>query len=144
MEKPIIRWFIKDIRGFNEFEDYNAGSYTTDEAMIIEIQVWNNRYGLKDVKDIDNARLSISFERAEDNILLNFLDANVEENGFEKPDIMIDRCSIQIGKLLGIKNDGISNIKNSDNYKNLVLRFSNMPSNLKSGIKNMLLNIETD
>lgn len=142
--KPKISWFVKQDESSMQYEDYYAGSFTKADKIKLEIQVWNNRNGLVDAEDINNAYLSIAFEKAEDNIILNFLKANVSDTGFLSPDVSIERAELELGILSGYKNDGIPNIKNKDNYKNVILEFYGLPANLRGGLRNMLFNIEAN
>lgn len=144
VNKPIISWHIKENDSIMEYEDYYSGSYVPGDTIRMEIQVWNNRNGLSDAVDIDNAYLSIAFEKAEDNMILNFLKVDVEDTGFKKPELEIERAEIELGILSGHKNDGIANTNNKDNYKNISIEITNLPANLKSGLRNMLFNIESN
>lgn len=139
-----ISWYIKEDDEFMEHEDYHAGSYDNNDTILLNIQVWNNRGGLNDSETINNAYLSIEFEKADDNTILNFLRVNIDDAGFIKPDVSLDRADVEIGILSGYKNDGIANIKNRDNYKNVIIEISGLPKNMRSGLRNMLFNICSD
>ena len=62
----------------------------------------------------------------------------------ELMDIENGSAIIDIGILSGQANDGLENNLNKDNYKNIEIKFTNMPNNLKNGLKNLYLNIEDD
>lgn len=136
-----ISWYIKEDDEYMEHEDYHAGSHSNEDVILLNIQVWNNRGGMNDSDTIDNAYLSIEFEKADDNTILNFMRVNVNDTGFVKPNVSLDRADVELGILSGYKNDGIANIKNKDNYKNILIEIAELPKNMRSGLRNMLFNV---
>lgn len=144
MNQPSISWYIKEDDDYVQDNDYYLGSFSSSSDILIKIQVWNNRYGNESVEDIENARLSIYFDTVEDSSLLQYCTISINNDEFIKPEIYLNRATINIGTLLGTFNSGMDNEKNIDNYKNIIVKFSNMPTNLKNGLKNLFLDIEFD
>lgn len=144
MNQPSISWYIKEDDDYVQDNDYYLGSFSSSSDILIKIQVWNNRYGNESVEDIENARLSIYFDTVEDSSLLQYCTISINNDEFIKPEIYLNRATINIGTLLGTFNSGMDNEKNIDNYKNIIIKFSNMPTNLKNGLKNLFLDIEFD
>ena len=144
MNQPSISWYIKEDDDYIQDNDYYLGSFSSSSDILMKIQVWNNRYGNESVEDIENARLSIYFDTVEDSSLLQYCTISINNDEFIKPEIYLNRATINIGTLLGTFNSGMDNEKNIDDYKNIIVKFSNMPTNLKNGLKNLFLDIEFD
>jgi hypothetical protein len=144
MTNPIISWFIKEQDSYVQEDEYYLGSFNKDSEINVFVQVWNNRYGSKDVDSIDDARLAIYFDTLEDSSLLQYCTISVNDTYYSAPEIELQRAIFSIGKLSGNYNDGTDQVINQDNFKNIKLKFSNFPGNLKNGLKNMYLDIEFD
>lgn len=144
MDKPIISWYIKEQDDYVQNLEYYLGSFSSDSEIILDIQVWNNRYGSKDVETIENARLTIYFDTVEDSSLLKYCSVSVNSNNYTTPEIEVDRIIVPIGILNGSFNDGLEESFNESNFKNISIKFSNFPKKLKNGLKNMFLDIEFD
>lgn len=142
MSSPKITWLIKENKEYIQDTDHYFGSINPQDTLELEIQVWNNRYGKVSTDSIENARLVIYFDSIEDSTLLNYCSVNINDSGFNKLDLEINRATIEIGKLSGEFNNGINNENNRNNYKNLIVRFKDFPRNMKKGMKNMFLDIE--
>jgi hypothetical protein len=144
MANPIIGWYIKESDNYVQEDEYYLGSFTSDSEISINVQVWNNRYGSNSVDGISDARLAIYFDTVEDAALLNYCTVSVNDSYFTAPKIELQRGIVSIGELSGIYNDGLELSSNEVNYKNLSIKFSGFPCNLKNGLKNMFLDIEFD
>lgn len=144
MNQPSISWYIKEDDDYIQDNDYYLGSFSSSSDILMKVQVWNNRYGNESVEDIENARLSIYFDTVEDSSLLQYCTISINNDEFIQPEIYLNRATINIGTLLGTFNSGMDNEKNIGNYKNIIIKFSNMPTNLKNGLKNLFLDIEFD
>lgn len=143
MNKANIDWFILDSDEYIQDTELYLGSFTSDSSIEIIIQIWNNRYGLEEVESIENARLSMKFDSFEDSTLFNYCSVKVNNSDVDL-DLIANKAIINIGSLSGQINDGIDNAGNRDNYKDIIIKFSNFPSSLKNGLKNLYLNIEND
>lgn len=144
MNNPIISWYIQEDNGYIQDDEYYLGSFTSNSNIELNVQVWNNRYGSKNVDNIDNARLSIYFDNIEDSSLLQYCTVSINNESYVSPDIEVNRATLYIGNLSGSLNNGLESSQNNSNYKNINLKFSNLPSNLKNDLKNMFLDIEID
>lgn len=144
MKTPIISWYIKDNDDYIQDDEFYYGSVNPGLGVSLTIQVWNNRYGQSEVQSISNARLAIYFENAEDSILLNYCTVRINEeivSGIQKE---LNRLTVPLGTLSGEANSGLDNSNNKLNFKNVDIIFSDLPQNLKSGLKSMYLDIDVD
>lgn len=109
--------------------------------MVVKLQVWNNRYGDKDVDSIDDAKLVIYFKNYEDNYMLNLCKIRLGDNDkLEDIVIDVDRGLYNIGLLSGMANSG--SLSNKDNYRDIELVFGPIPSNIRSELKSMIIDLE--
>lgn len=143
MDQTNINWYIYNEEEYVQDNDYYLGSFTSSSTITLSIQVWNNRYGSMEIDTIENARLNLSFDSIEDAALFNYCTVTVN-NSIKEMYIENGSAIIDIGILSGQANDGLENNLNKDNYKNIEIKFTNMPNNLKNGLKNLYLNIEDD
>ena len=147
MNKPSISWYVlEDIDGQYEFIPKRShdedGSYSPGEIMKIKIQIWNNRSGDEDIADATNARLVTFFKNYEDNFLLRLCKVKQGDNEPKEMTIDIDRGIFNIGNLSGRSNNG--SILNKENYREVELQFGPIPSNIRSELKSLVLDIEYD
>lgn len=140
-----ITWYILEDNEYiqENNNEYFLGSFAPNNEIKLTVQVWNNRYGKTAVESIENARLAIYFESIEDNILLNYCTVNINDNNIKVP-ISFNKGIIDIGLLSGSSNNGVDSIDNIYNFKNITFTFKDFPSNLRNGLKNMILDIEID
>lgn len=146
MEDPKITWYAKLNKEtqYEETNDYYAGSYTPGHAIDVDIQIWNNRFGLDDVATLSDFYIIVSFDCVEDSSLFDYCtivlnDANIiplKKNGkkavLELPDTV---------KLSGTKNDGTLD-SNVDHYMNLEFQFDAEGTKLKENdLKDMYFQI---
>jgi len=74
MEKPQITWCAK-LRKQETFENgerFYAGTYVDSEPLLVDIQLWNNRYGLTDVESLKDFDIELYFDNVEDEALLDY------------------------------------------------------------------------
>lgn len=144
MNLPNITWSILDGTEYVQDSEYYLGTFNSDSTICLNVQVWNNRYGQSNVKSLEDARLCIYFENIEDSVLLNYCKISINNEAVIEPIIELNKTVINIGKLYGNSNNGISNEINRTNYKNIEIEFKDFPFNLRNGLKNMFLDIEID
>ena len=74
MEQPNITWYAKldKEEQFEATTDFYAGTYTPSHKISVDIQVWNNRFGLKDVETLSNFYILAYFENIEDSALFDY------------------------------------------------------------------------
>lgn len=144
MSNPNISWYIKEQETYIQDEEYYLGSFTSNSEISLSVQVWNNRYGSSDIDNIDEARLAIYFDSVEDSSLLKYCTVSVNNGSYITPEVELQRAIVTIGELSGTFNDGLEESTNQTNYRNITIKFSGFPGNLKNGLKNMFLDIEFD
>lgn len=74
MDEPKITWYAKlssDVE-FNQTNEIYAGTYTSDNEIKVNIQMWNNRWGTVDVNSLTNFLINIYFDYIEDNSLFDY------------------------------------------------------------------------
>ena len=74
MNDPIITWYAKldNDTEFNKTNEIYAGSYTKENSINVNMQIWNNRWGTEDVQSLNNFNINIYFDKEEDFILLDY------------------------------------------------------------------------
>lgn len=147
MNKPHITWYVleqvdSDFEFVPKYKHDMEESYTSSEIMKIKAQVWNNRSGDEDIEDATNARLVAYFKNYEDIQLLNLCKIKIGDNDVESMVIDIDRAEYNIGTLYGRSNNGSQ--LNKDNYVEFEIQFGPIPSNIRSELKSLILDIEYD
>lgn len=127
MQKSRLSWFVKESDGtFAAKEEHHAGTYTKEEGVTVEFQVWNNRWGVEDVLPLVNPVLNFYFDTLEDSALLHQCKITIDDMGSVPLIIKGKKASARIGRTLsGKKNNGDPNlIENQDNYVNVKFEFS--------------------
>ena len=110
------------------------------ETVDIKMQVWNNRNGLDDVADAIDAKLMMYFKNYEDNFLLNLCSIKLGSSEYKNVVVDIDRGYFDIGTISGKANNGSE--LNIENFYELALKIGPIPSNVKSELKDLVLDIE--
>lgn len=145
LNKPIITWHILEELD-DEFiyvpkkKHEEEESYTTGDTMTIKLQVWNNKGGKEDVRDITDAKLIIYFKNFEDNFFLKLMSIKKENGEFEKLNIDIDRAYFDLGRIAGKANNGTE--MNTDNFYNLEIKLGPMPKNIRSELKDIIIDMD--
>ena len=145
MNKPRISWFVlENYDGENSYvpkkKHEEEDSYSPGDTMKIRLQVWNNIGGAEDVATINNAKLVVYFKSFENNLFLNLIEVKKGSDEFKKLTLDMDRGYFELGSLSGRKNNGSE--ANIDNYYDIELKLGPIPSNVKSEIKDFVLDIE--
>lgn len=145
MKSANVNWFVKEPdEVYVAHTEYYAGSANSSEDFVIDVELWNNRWNnVESVADMINTKLIISFANAEDSVLLSFCEVKVDSGSFIKPDLSeFNRGIVNLGDILGSRNNGGDS--NTDNYRRLTIKFSNIPNNLRSGLRSMFLDTQFD
>jgi hypothetical protein len=141
MQQPKISWFVKEQDGsFMSKEEHHAGTYTKQETVSVEFQVWNNRWGVEDVEPLVDPVLNFYFDTLEDSSLLHLCKVLIDDMGSVPLVIKGQKASARIGRTLsGKKNDGNDNsVNNQGNYINVTFEFSAEDYRLKENdLKNV-------
>lgn len=146
MTTPKITWFIlEDIDGLSQYSAKRThdmeGSYAPGDCVNIKIQLWNNRRGTEDVADAKDAKLIMFFKNYEDNYLLKLCKVSFG-NEVKPVTIDLDRGIFNLGTISGGANNGTE--LNTDNYLEFELQIGPIPSNVKSELKGLVLDVEYD
>lgn len=145
MKSANVNWFVKEPDDvYVAHTEYYAGSCNSSEDFIIDIELWNNKWNNKeDVAHMRNTKLVISFANAEDSVLLSLCEVKVNDGTFNKPDTSeFNRGIVELGTISGAKNNGHES--NTDNYRKITIKFSNIPNNFRSGLKSLFLDTQFD
>jgi hypothetical protein len=133
MHKPRISWFsrIGDDAYVAQKELY-AGTYTKEEKVSVDIQIWNNRWGTEDVADLEDFALNIYFDSLEDSSLLQC--CKIILGGQDELSLIISGQKATVSfpdtiELSGVKNDGA--VSNVANFITLTFEFSASEYRLK-------------
>lgn len=143
MKKANLTWYVKDEdQAYVSQNDFYAGSCVPSKDFILDLEIWNNRWNTtEDVENIQNCILTLEFINAEDSILFNYCSININNIGYQKINAEdLNLVSVKLGDILGQRNNGSSVYTN--NYKSISVKFSNVPSNIKDGLKTLIFNIE--
>lgn len=142
MKSPEITWYIENNdEPENITKEYYVGSYNPNSyEVIMNLQIWNNRYGQEDAQDIENPSLAITFSNLEDCKLLEYTKVKIDNNAYESPNIINNTGKIIINRILsGEANVGES--KNSNNCIHVSIKVE-INNNMKNGLKNLLIDLQ--
>lgn len=139
-----ISWYVQEEEDYSQNNEHYLGSFSPQDEIILKLQVWNNRYGTTIVDTIVTSRLSVCFDNYEDGSILKYCTISINDSSFESLDIQGNKGVVNLGMLSGNYNNGLDTSDNAFNFKNIVVKFTDLPQNLKNGIKNMILDIELD
>lgn len=126
MKSPQLTWFIKENEQFIPKKEHYAGSYSRNETLSLEMQVWNNRWGVEDVEDLDDPMICLYFDTVEDSSLLEF--CRIIINGTDEVPLIIrnKKATAFINRALsGKANNGDDrNPNNQNNFVNITFEFN--------------------
>lgn len=145
MIAPKITWYVlEDIDGVFEYSPKRThdleGSYAPNDTVKVKIQLWNNRSGIESIQDAKNAKLAVFFKNYEDNYMLKLCKVKFNDSEPKPLEIDMDRGLIALGSISGGANNGSD--LNIDNYIEFELIIGPLPSNLKSELKGLILDVE--
>ena len=118
MATPIITWYATTGTDYQETSDFYAGGYNQNTPLILNVQIWNNRWGTTDVDGLANAVLTLQFNNLEDSALLQCCSCMLRSSlvtGTIKDNIISFPLRAAIS---GTANDGDAN--NTSNVNNFV------------------------
>lgn len=145
MNKAKISWSVlEDIEGNKQFVQQMINdadrTYSPGETYIKKIRVWNNRAGDEDILDALDSKLVIFFKNYEDSFLLNLCNIKIGDENPQKLNIDVDKGTFSLGTISGRANHGMD--ANKENYKEFELQFGPIPSNMKSELKSIIIDLE--
>ncbi|MGG2085309.1 hypothetical protein [Lysinibacillus pakistanensis] len=128
-----ISWFIKEHDVYFEKKEHHAGTFRKDEKIVITMQVWNNRWGVKDAEDIISPVLSFRFDSFEDNALLGLCKVVVNQSLELPVTVKENSAVVVIGEtIIGRANDGDENsYENKNNFIDIRLEIDIRDRDLK-------------
>ena len=145
LDKPKISWFVKEQDGlYAPKEEHHAGTYNNEEKIIVDIQVWNNRWGVEDVETLRSPVLNFYFDTIEDSALLELCKVSFDDMGEVPLIIRGNKASARIGRdLSGKKNNGDDNDENNaQNFVNIRFEFDAEGHRLKENdLKNVYFEV---
>ena len=127
MANPIISYSAKlhDYKEYNDVDEIYGGTYTPKKSIQVDIRIWNNKYGLSDVDDLEEFVINFYFGNYEDAALLQFLSVtydDISELSLDIVDGVATGVFIDNYVLSGKANNGLDSDK--DNYVDLLLEFA--------------------
>lgn len=74
MSKPVISWYAKLLSDdrYSVNPNFYAGKYSDEDPIVVDIQLWNNRWGITSVDNLSNYDICFFFDRLEDSVLFNY------------------------------------------------------------------------
>lgn len=143
MNDPQINWFVLEEGQPTPYEEYYAGSYRPSETLELTLQVWNNRWGQEDAKDISRGTLAFFFETIEDSYLLSLCSVKIGDGSFQPLTIDAGRGRVPLDKVLyGRSNNGSTT--STDNYATITLKFGPIQDGMRNSLKALFADLEFD
>lgn len=135
MDNAKISWYTKILEedNYDLRNDVYIGTYDGVAPLSLKIQLWNNRYGKTDVKNLSDFYLSLIFDNVEDRTLFKYCTVILNDSDIISPEVIGDIAVIKFPNpvtLKGTKNNG-DPITNKKNYINLEFRFDAGDKKLK-------------
>ena len=145
MGNPNITWYARqNSDAYQADSEFYAGTYTKEKALTVDMQIWNNRWGVNDVDDIENAVIVFYFETIEDSSLLKSCVITLNGNDQLTTTVKNSRGFVVLNrKIDGKKNNGDdANVDNTGNFVNITFSFSAANYTLKENdIKNLYFEV---
>ena len=135
MANPVISWYAKKLTDtkYSLNQQFYAGKYTDSDQIVVDIQLWNNRWGTETVNDLTDYDICFYFDRLEDSVLLNFCTIVYNNTNILTFNISGQKAIVEFpGKpvIKGTKNNG-SSLDNPGNFVQLRFIFSAPEERLK-------------
>ena len=126
MNSSNITWYAKiGDATYEAQQEIYAGTYTKEEKISVDIQIWNNRWGTEDIESLKDFALNIYFDSLEDSALLQC--CKVLLGGTDDLSLIIagQKATVSFPSTVtldGVKNDGTS-ANSKANYISLTFEF---------------------
>lgn len=147
MKEPKLEWYsrVGSDEKFALEDDVYAGTYTGKASLVVELQLWNNRWGTEDVQPMEDFYINAYFKEKEDSSLFDcckILLGEHESASFVGKGAKKTLSFEKEIKLSGTKNDGKTE-GNDDHYIALTFIFNSTDgSELKENdLKSLYLEI---
>ena len=103
MDQPKITYHLLNADDtYTKQSSVYAGTYTGNEAIEINLQIWNNYRGTEDIEDLENFSIVARFLTEEDNALLRYISLSITDE-IEIPSIIENNALIKLLKFYGKK-----------------------------------------
>lgn len=141
MKSSEVSFYITSSDEMENIEkEYYLGVCPPNKELIIKLQVWNNRFGQENAKDIENAHLSITFSSIEDTKLLEYMQVKIDNNIYQTPEIINSVGIVPIERIISGQNN-TGDETNTNNYITVFIKIMLNP-NMKNGLKNLLISLD--
>lgn len=130
-----ISWYAKllsDSR-YSVNPNFYAGKYSDEDPIVVDIQLWNNRWGNEDTDNLVDYDICFFFDRIEDITLLNYCTILYNEQQAIPFSVTNKKAVLEFSEkpvLSGTKNNG-SSADNPDHFLQLRFIFSATGERLK-------------
>lgn len=145
MKPSKITWFVKDKNEeYVAKEEYNAGTYRKDEKIAIDLQVWNNRWGVESVSDLETPVINFYFDTFEDSSLLPLCKLILNDEDEVALIVKNGKATAVIDTILsGKANNGDEGLENNkENFIDIRFEFATQGQRLKTNdLKKMYFEI---
>ena len=123
---PQITWFVKmGDEPFKSQKEIYAGTYSKENKLVVDMQLWNNRYGIVDADTLEGFTINMYFDNLEDSALLSCCKVILGDQDELPLIIRGQKATISFPteiKLSGAKNNGA--LSNAANYIKLTFEFA--------------------
>lgn len=135
MASPKISWYAKLLSDERYSVDHRfyAGKYTDNDQIVVDIQLWNNRWGSTTVNDLKDYDICFFFDRVEDSALLDMCTIVYNNANTVSFNVSGRKAILQMDDkpvLKGTKNNG-SSADNPNNFMQLRFIFDASGERLK-------------
>ena len=135
MNEPKISWYSKLLSDerYSVNPNFYAGKYSDEDPVVVDIQLWNNRWGTETVEDLSDYDICFFFDRFEDSVLLNYCTVIHDESTIIPFNVSGQKAILEFDNkpvLSGKKNNG-SSADNPSNFLQLRFMFSAVQQRLK-------------
>ena len=94
MDQPKITYHLLNADDtYTKQSSVYAGTYTGNEAIEINLRIWNNYRGTEDIEDLENFSIVARFLTEEDNALLRYISLSITDE-IEIPSIIENNALI--------------------------------------------------
>lgn len=149
MHLPVITYSAKisSDDSYNDRGEIYGGTYTKSNPVSIDLRIWNNKYGLAEVDDLENFAINFYFGDYEDSSLLKYLSVvynSMQELPLGIKDNVATATFFDLVRLSGAPNNG--NDTDTDNYIDLKITFNTGDDDIQlksQDIKSLFVEIVT-
>ena len=109
MDSAKIQWFVGAEGNFSVKSSHHAGTLTPNNSISIDLQIWNNRWGVADVENLINPVVTFYFDKLEDSAVLQYCQLILNNNENVSLTIAGNKAMAAIPcTLSGVANNGVA------------------------------------